>query len=137
MGCPANAIGTTTPGVVNSATRLTGTGAEEATLAKSANFTVEARFDLIIPDDLNKSYGIRLTDRQFGVAVGGTTGDDAIELRVAKSGAAGGGANPVPRYRLSGQWRVGAGHDAAEHQLVARPFRDMWGCPTAHRLSCA
>ena len=70
--------------------RLTGTNpAGATTLAKTADFTVEAKFDLIAPDDLNEAYGIRLTDRLAGVNVGGTTGNDVVELRVAKNASGG------------------------------------------------
>src|SRR5204863_6492346 len=68
---------------VDNATLLTGTSGATA-LTKTTDFTVEARFDLIVPDDLSESYGIRLTDRLPGDTVGGSTGNDVLELKVVK-----------------------------------------------------
>ena len=89
-GVSTNGIGSTTPFLVDSAIALTGTNpAGSSTLTKTDDFTVQARFDLTVPNDLNEAYGIRLTDRLPGVAVGGTTGDDVVELRVAENTAGG------------------------------------------------
>ena len=89
-GVTTNGIGSTTPFLVDSATALTGTNpAGSSTLTKTDDFTVQARFDLTVPNDLNEAYGIRLTDRLPGVTVGGTTGDDVVELRVAENTAGG------------------------------------------------
>ena len=59
------------------------------TLTKESNFDVTGKFDLIAPNDIGESYGIRLTDRQPGVAVGdafggGISGNDTVELRVVE-----------------------------------------------------
>ena len=89
-GVSTDGIGLTAPYLVNSAIALTGTNpAGSSTLTKTDDFTVQARFDLTVPNDLNEAYGIRLTDRLPGVAVGGTTGDNVVELRVAENTAGG------------------------------------------------
>ena len=81
---PSTSFDTGDPTVVNSAIRLTGTDGTGDTLTKESDFAVTGKFDLIAPNDIGESYGIRLTDRQPGVPVGGTTGNDTVELRVVE-----------------------------------------------------
>ena len=68
--CQSTSFDTGDPTVVNSAIRLTGTDGTGDTLTKESDFAVTGKFDLIAPNDIGESYGIRLTDRQPGVAVG-------------------------------------------------------------------
>ena len=51
-------------------------------LQRGTAFTVEAKFDLVIPDDINEGYGLRLTDRQSNQPAGPANGDDTVELSV-------------------------------------------------------
>ena len=86
---PSTSFDTGDPTVVNSAIRLTGTDGTGDTLTKESDFAVTGKFDLIAPNDIGESYGIRLTDRQPGVSVGdsfggGISGNDTVELRVVE-----------------------------------------------------
>ena len=81
---PTTGIGSTASYVTANAYVLTGTDPNgSTTLTKESSFSIDAKFDLILPDDLNQGYGIRLTDRQPGATVG-ANGDDVAELRFVK-----------------------------------------------------
>src|SRR5262249_42564261 len=61
---PINGVGTSAPLIGNTATLLTDISSDQNLgLKKGNDFTVEGRFELIVPDDLREGYGIRLTDR--------------------------------------------------------------------------
>ena len=53
-------------------------------LKSNDDFTVEARFDLVMPDDPREAYGIRLTDR-IGDPVPGAHDNDVLGLLVRRS----------------------------------------------------
>src|SRR4029077_3505472 len=76
----ASAAGTT-PVIGQFATLLTDNTTDNSTgLKKANNFSVDGRFDLILPNDLQETYGIRLTDRIGDGA--GQLGNDTLELAV-------------------------------------------------------
>jgi VCBS repeat-containing protein len=58
-------------------------------LKNDDDFTVEARFDLVMPQDPNEAYGVRLTDR-IGDPTPGVHDNDVLGLSVRRSPDAGG-----------------------------------------------
>jgi len=91
LGIPSNLFGLPDPSVFSGFSLFSNVNPADPVsgLKLATDFTVEARFDLSIPDDNRENYGIRLADRQIG---GGgipadQLGDDTVDLLVRRDGA--------------------------------------------------
>jgi VCBS repeat-containing protein len=83
---PALSVGATLPFVGHGATLLTDNNSSDLVsgLKIDDSFTVEARFDLVIPAELRQGYGVRLSDRFTPTTGPGNVGDDTIHLDVRR-----------------------------------------------------
>ena len=88
---PVVGVGTPDPFIAQSAVPRTNIDPanQEQGLKSDDNFTIEGRFDLVIPDSPREAYGIRLSDRlQNGSGIPpDQPGDDVIELVVLRNTA--------------------------------------------------
>ncbi len=76
-------VGTSTPIVGQIATVVTNVQADTtAGLRQAAAFTVEGRFDLVLPDSNREGYGIRLTDRLQAGSTADQPGNNTVHLSV-------------------------------------------------------